>query len=293
MGCKGGCGKTGWKPQKTKDLQPIQAESFPICENCEAVDIWFQANTYPTNQEFLSGAFFTLFEDFYFACWIEFVKSYSGCENARCGLIIQALDTIWTLIDGFYMRRKDILFRISDTSSSLFPACENDLLIEWNDPVAGWLSIRVNCVPKEQGDCFPTVNKNLCQMGCAIPVTGCCCDCMATCDDLVFAVNNMTTAICCLASKLDCLIEIQGQTGMDRQFVAQHFKNLERNILIAGEQTAQAIIASGQALARTQIPFYDAGQTPISDPDQNSPVGCGGIVPDPCQVVDCYRPSGG
>lgn len=285
MGCKGGCGKTGWKPQKTKDLQPIQTQEIPVCQNCDIVDRWFVANTYPAYQEFLSAEFFTLFEDTYFPCWIVFQKNYSGCENERCGLLIQAFDVCWQLIDGFYMRRKDIPFRISDVPSELAPTCENDLLVEWFDDVGGWLSIRINCVPIEQGNCFPTIDKSQCQMGCAFPVTGCCCDCMATCDDLVREVHNLNSIMLCLLAKYDCLIDIIGQSQLSVDTQARIAQTNQLAMIRTSENISQAIIAAGQAISKTKIPDYQSVDINVTNPNDITPLACADPFPNPCPPV--------
>lgn len=289
----GACGKTGWKPGQKTEIKSSILNEVPFCEGCQSVDRWYDCQTYPCHQEFLSEEFFYPFEEGYITCWASFQKIISDCELERCGLITQVFNEIWNLINGFYRQRKDIPFRVSDVPSGLGPDCPNSIKLEWFDDIGGWLHVNFDCVPIEQGNCFPTVDKSQCQLGCAHPIESCCGLTMAECDGVITELAGLKQTMCCFLEKLDCLIEVFGQSQMDRNFVANHYKNLETVIAKTNEQITQAIIAAGQANSKTLIPSYSPQNLEISNPAENFPLGCAIPPFSNCANLPCIPSSGG
>lgn len=114
----------------------------------------------------------------------------------------------------------------------------------------------------------------------------CCCgECMATCDDLIDKLTETNNAIMCLAQKVDCVLEVIGQSWMDRTYTANHYANLERILVNNTNQLAQGLIAIAQGVSEVGIPIPELPPETTLDPLENTELGCAGPSPDFCASV--------
>lgn len=99
---------------------------------------------------------------------------------------------------------------------------------------------------------------------------------MATCDDLVAAVNNVNAYIASVSLNIDalreavlCQTEILRQSQLDRDFHANHFANLERILINNANQLAQILYQIAQAVSGREIPASELNPETFSDPLDN------------------------
>jgi len=117
-----------------------------------------------------------------------------------------------------------------------------------------------------------------------------CCFCegcgdVANCQDLIDKLEEMRIGINCLSQRIDCLNEIYGQSQCSREYLANHYANLERILVNNSTQMSQALLAVGWAISKQEVPFPTLPAEPTSDPTENAELGCTTVGTAWCDII--------